>query len=192
MRARQSLCTSKVPRIDALSSLNFDYKDPNFDYYKISSSPERQLKTGDRQDQLPLEARMVFIVFRRAGGLKNDSLDTEEVFCNDLGPFYFWFRKKMLLCIDCAWIAHGLRVDWPPDLEPLTDRSELKNDAGCISNQPWRPVLGPFRATSFFSGGGPARRSSACPGCRRHFDAKLLGCGTGPGVLRVPRISASF
>ena len=44
-------------------------------------SPERQLKAGDRQDQLPLEARMAF-VFCRAGGafalgcLKKDHLDT--------------------------------------------------------------------------------------------------------------------
>ena len=52
-------------------------------------SPERQLKAGDRQDQLPLEARMVFIFLRRAGAPQNDSFDTQEVFCNDFGPDFF-------------------------------------------------------------------------------------------------------
>ena len=65
-------------------------------------SPERQLKAGDRQNQLHLEARMAFIVFRRAGGLKNDPLDTEEVFCNDLGPDFILVRQKLLLRIDYA------------------------------------------------------------------------------------------
>ena len=133
-------------------------------------SPERQLKTGDRQDQLPLEARMVFILFRRAGVPQKDPLDTQEVFCNDLGPDFFWSGQKLFLRMDCAWIAHGLRVDWPPDLETLTDRSEMKNDAECTQNQLWRPILRPIRATSI-SGGGPARISSGCLGFGRHFDA---------------------
>ena len=34
--------------------------------------------------------------------------------------------------------------------------------------------------------------SSGCSGFRRHFDAKLLRWRTGPDLLRVPRISASF
>ena len=54
-------------------------------------------------------------------------------------------------------------MDWPPDLETFTDRSELKNDAGCTKNQVWRPVLGPIRATSM-SGWGPAWISSGCLG----------------------------
>ena len=93
--------------------------------------------------------------------------------------------------MDCAWIARGLRVDWHPDLETLTDRSELKNDAGCTKNQLWRPILGPIRATSI-SGGGPAWISSGCLGFGIILDAKLLGWGTGPDLLRVPRVWASF
>ena len=91
---------------------------------------------------------MVFCFFVARGRLKNDPLDTQEVFCNDLRPDFFWVRQKLFLRMDCAWIAHGLRVDcawiarglrvdWPPDLETLTDRSELKNDAGCTENQLW-------------------------------------------------------
>ena len=52
-------------------------------------------------------------------------------------------------------IARGLRVDWPPDLETLTDQSEYKNDAGCTKNQLWRPILGPIRATSISGGDRP-------------------------------------
>ena len=145
------------------------------------------MKTGDRQCQLPLEERMVFIFFCRAGTPQNDLLDTQEVFCNDLGPDLCWSGKNCC----CAWIAHRLHVDWPPDLETLTDRSELKNDAGCTQNQLWRPILRPIRATSI-SGGGPARISSGCPGFDIILEAKLLGWGTGPDLLRVPRIWASF
>ena len=122
---------------------------------------------------------------------QNDPLDTEEVFCNDLGPVFLLVRKKLFLRMDCAWIAHGLRVDWPPDPETLTDRSELKNDAGCTQNQLWRPILRPIRATSI-SGGGPAWISVGCLRFGIILDAKLLGRGTGPDLLRVPRIWASF
>ena len=66
------------------------------------------------------------------------------------------------------------------DFETITDRSELKNDAGCTKNQLWRPILGPFRATSI-SGGGPAREPFGCSGFRRHFDAKSVGVGDRPG-----------
>ena len=45
---------------------------------------------------------------------------------------------------------------------------------------------------SSISGGGPARISSGCLGFWRHFGAKLSGWGTGPDLLRVPRILASF
>ena len=45
---------------------------------------------------------------------------------------------------------------------------------------------------SSISGGGPARISFGCLGFWRHFDAKLSGWGTGPDLLRVPRILASF
>ena len=68
----------------------------------MTYSPERQLKTGDRQDQLPLEARMVFIFFPRAGGIKKDPLDTQEVFYNDLGPDFSLVRQKLFLRMDCA------------------------------------------------------------------------------------------
>ena len=130
---------------------------------------------------------MVFLVFRRAGAPHKDILDTQEVFCNDLGPDFFGSAKIVV----CAWIAHGLRVDWPPDLETLTDRSELKNDAGCTQKQLWRPILRPIRAISI-SGGGPAWTSFGCLGFGFILDAKLLGWGTCLDLLRVPRILYHF
>ena len=87
---------------------------PQFSSADPLYSPERQLKTGDRQDQLPLEARMVFICFRRTGAPQKDPLDTQEVFCNDLGPDFFGSAKTVS--------AHGLRMDcvWtgPRTLKP--------------------------------------------------------------------------
>ena len=84
---------------------------------------------------------MVFIFFHRAGAPQKDPLDTQEVFRNDLGPDLFGPAKILVahrVRMDCAWIVC---VDWPPDLETLTDRSEMKNDAECTQNQFWRPIL---------------------------------------------------
>ena len=97
---------------------------------------------------------MVLIFYRRAGAPQKDPLDTEEVFCNDLGPDFFWFGKNC----SCAWIAHGLRVDWPPDLDffmiPFSQR-EVQRD---VQNRP----------ACLYNGGEPPAKEAPDRPVRRH------------------------
>ena len=70
------------------------------------------MKTGDRQDQLPLEARMVFIFVRRAGGASKMTPLTPRRFSAMISDPIFFGPAKILVAhrlrMDCAWIACGL------------------------------------------------------------------------------------
>ena len=69
------------------------------------------MKTGDRQDQLPLEARMVFIFSLARGRLKRTPLTPRRFSAMIFDPFFFGPAKILVahrLRMDCAWIVCGL------------------------------------------------------------------------------------